>query len=507
VIRPQAALDSGMQEGRLRRWPGSKRTATEEIIPPAGVGVGRCRDAIRNTPWGRKAVDTWSCAVIGTGIKPSPRLDNKTARERLLEDWRDWTDESDADGRTDFYGQQRLAARELMAAGEAFFRRRWRRPQDGLVVPFQIQCIASEQLPVWLTGPSETVGATGSPAGNQIRAGIEFDAIGRRTAYHFLRLHPGDAAYRLGEVRSVASAPDQLVRVPAEDVIHVYDTEEPGQIRGMPRMAAGIVRLYEADRFIDAQQARQHMASCVAIVVEPPADGVPAFAQQPPAASAEDALNDSGDRNIQDIELAPGTLIELRPGETWKPLAPPQLAGEFDPFMYRVACDVAVAFGIPYLGLTGDASKADYSSERASQVRWWREVEPIQHQTIVHQLCRPVWRWFIDAGLVGGTLRLPGYARNPRRYLRLDWIAHKWEWVDPLKDMQARDLQMKAGIISREHVQDEMGLDPQQEDESIAASQARAKELGLKIGADAMVPETPPEEPGDDEEEPEDDGA
>jgi len=73
--------------------------------------------------------------------------------------------------------------------------------------------------------------------------------------------------------------------------------------------------------------------------------------------------------------------------------------------------------------------------------------------------------------------------------------------------MQARDLQMKAGIISREHVQDEMGLDPQQEDESIAASQARAKELGLKIGADAMVPETPPEEPGDDEEEPEDDGA
>ena len=28
--------------------------------------------------------------------------------------------------------------------------------------------------------------------GNPVRQGIEFDAIGRRVAYHFLRRHPGD---------------------------------------------------------------------------------------------------------------------------------------------------------------------------------------------------------------------------------------------------------------------------------------------------------------------------
>jgi len=58
VIRPQAALDSGMQEGRLRRWPGSKRTATEEIIRDAGVTVGRCRDAIRKPASSRVRAST-----------------------------------------------------------------------------------------------------------------------------------------------------------------------------------------------------------------------------------------------------------------------------------------------------------------------------------------------------------------------------------------------------------------------------------------------------------------
>lgn len=489
--RSQMLLESGMGNGRLRSWPGSRISATEEIIRDAGVTVGRCRAAIRNMPWARKAVEAWSAALIGTGIKPSPRLSSPSVRKQLLEDWRDWTDEADADSRTDFYGLQRLAARELMAAGEVFFQRVWRGARDGLVVPFQLRCIASEQLPVWLSGLTAEIGAEGTPPGHVIRAGIEFDPAGQRVAYHFLREHPGEMPYRQGWARNGLTAPDALVRVPAQDVLHVYDTEEPGQVRGMPRMAAGLVRLYEADRFIDAQLARQHISSCVALVVTPPHDGVPAFAQ-PPSSSTEE-LNPAPSRHVQDLELGPSTLVELRPGEEWKPLDPPQLAGEFDVFMYRIACDVASAFGVPYLAMTGDPSKANYSSERAVQVRWWREMEPIQHHTVVHQFCRPVWNWFIDAGALAGTLRLPGHIRNSRKFTRLDWITHKWEWVDPLKDMQARAIQMETGIISREHVQDELGLDPEQEDASIAASRERAEKLGLQIGTPAPAPQPRPE--------------
>jgi capsid protein len=98
--------------------------------------------------------------------------------------WLAWTDEADAEGLTDFFGLQRRAAREVFLAGEVFLRIRPRRAEDGLTVPLQLQMLPSEMLPQDMT---RTLPGAGS-----IRQGIEFDGIGRRVAYHFLRRHPGD---------------------------------------------------------------------------------------------------------------------------------------------------------------------------------------------------------------------------------------------------------------------------------------------------------------------------
>ena len=51
-------------------------------------------------------------------------------------------------------------------------------------MPLQLQMLPSEMLPL---NRNEDL-----PGGNVIRQGIEFDAIGRRVAYWFLRRHPGD---------------------------------------------------------------------------------------------------------------------------------------------------------------------------------------------------------------------------------------------------------------------------------------------------------------------------
>ena len=98
--------------------------------------------------------------------------------------WLDWTDEADAEGFTDFYGLQRRAAREVFIAGEVFFRFRPRRPQDGLS-----GAAAAADAPL---GDAAAQPQRDRAGGNVIRQGIEFDAIGRRVAYHFLRRHPGD---------------------------------------------------------------------------------------------------------------------------------------------------------------------------------------------------------------------------------------------------------------------------------------------------------------------------
>jgi capsid protein len=71
-----------------------------------------------------------------------------------------------------------------------------------------------------------------APGGNIIRQGIEFDAIGRRVAYHLLRRHPGDM--------TDPGLAGEIVRIPAFEIVHVIDPVDVGQLRGISRFAAGI---------------------------------------------------------------------------------------------------------------------------------------------------------------------------------------------------------------------------------------------------------------------------
>ncbi|WP_245422324.1 phage portal protein, partial [Rhodoplanes serenus] len=72
-------------------------------------------------------------------------------------------------------------------------------------MPLQLQMLPSEMLPL---NRNESV-----PGGNVIRQGIEFDAIGRRVAYHFLRRHPGDM--------TDFGMAGEMVRIPASEIVHV----------------------------------------------------------------------------------------------------------------------------------------------------------------------------------------------------------------------------------------------------------------------------------------------
>jgi len=135
--------------------------------------------------------------------------------------WLDWTDEADAESFTDFYGQQRRAAREVFIAGEVFFRFRPRRPQDGMTVPLQLQMIPSELLPLYRNEQAAN--------GNMIRQSIEFDPIDRRVAYHFLRRHPSDV--------TDPGLAGEIVRIPASEIVHIIDPVDAGQLRGVSRSA------------------------------------------------------------------------------------------------------------------------------------------------------------------------------------------------------------------------------------------------------------------------------
>ena len=81
--------------------------------------------------------------------------------------------------------------------------------------------------------------------------------------------------------------------------------------------------------------------------------------------------------------------------------------------------------------------------------------------------------------MLAGALDLPGYATVPARWRAVQWIPPRWDWVDPLKDIQAQVLAIDAGLLSRRKAVEATGYDIEEIDRENAADAERAAALGL----------------------------
>ena len=425
----------------------------------------KSRDLVRRNAWGQAALDAFVANAVGTGIKPQSLSDAEQFKADVQALWRDWTEEADAAGQTDFYGLQALACRSMLEGGECLIRLRPRRVEDGLAVPLQLQLLESEHLPIHLN--------TDLPSGNAVRSGIEFDALGRRVAYHLYRSHPEDG--RLAPMSGQGGM--ETVRVDAREVIHLYRVLRPGQIRGEPWLSRALVKLNELDQYDDAELVRKKTAAMFAGFVT----------RQNP----EDNLMGEGAANGDGIALAglePGTLQILEPGEDIKFSDPADVGSSYSEFLRTQFRAVAAAIGITYEQLTGDLTGVNYSSIRAGLLEFRRRCEMVQHSVLVHQMCRPVWAAWMKQAVLSGALDAPGFARGGparrRQYLAVKWIPQGWQWVDPEKEYKAMLMAIRAGLMSRSEAISANGYDAEDVDREIAADNQRADDLGLIFDSD-----------------------
>jgi len=425
----------------------------------------KSRDLVRRNAWAAAGIEAFVANAIGTGIKPQSMVQDQARREAIHSLWWDWCEQADAAGLTDFYGLQALATRAMLEGGEALVRLRYRRTEDGLPVALQIQVLEAEHLPTTMNRDL--------PGGNVIRAGIEFDRLGRRVAYHLYRSHPNDGL--LAPMSSSAGGGGMdTVRVDASEVIHLFRTLRPGQIRGEPWLTRALVKLNELDQYDDAELVRKKTAAMFAGFIT--------------RMAPEDNLMGESAPDANGVALAgmePGTLQILEPGEDIKFSAPADVGSSYAEFMRQQFRAVAAAMGITYEMLTGDLTQVNYSSIRAGLLEFRRRCEALQHGVIVHQLCRPIWRAWMDQAVLEGALDLPGYRKDKRQYQSAKWIPQGWSWVDPQKEFNAMKLAIRAGLMSRSEAISGNGYDAEDVDREIAADNARADALGLVFDSDA----------------------
>ena len=450
--------------GRGRRslaWSPGNPGAVAAMLATQTELRAKSRDIARRNAWANSALEAYVSNAIGTGIKPQSMVADQTLREAIHRLWSAWVAEADAAGLTDFYGLQALACRAMLEGGECLIRLRPRRPEDGLVVGLQLQLLEPEHLPVTLN--------TSTATGNTIRAGIEFDSLGRRVAYHLYRQHPEDGAL----APMSTSAGSDTVRVPAHEIVHLFRPLRPGQIRGEPWLARALVKLNELDQYDDAELVRKKTAAMFAGFIT--------------RVQPEDQLMGEGLPDANGIALAglePGTMQILEAGEDIKFSQPADVGASYAEFLRMQFRAVAAAMGVTYEQLTGDLTQVNYSSIRAGLLEFRRRVEAIQHGVIVHQLCRPIWKAWMTQVVLEGSLPIADYTRRQREVQAVKWIPQGWQWVDPQKEFNAVKIAIRSGLLSRSEAISAFGYDAEDIDREIAADNQRADQLGLVLDTD-----------------------
>jgi lambda family phage portal protein len=388
--------------------------------------------------------------IIGTGIRPQSQHPDPAMRVLIEALWERWEQECDATGSMDFYGLQALACRQMVEAGEAFLRLVTPEP-NGAALPFRLQ----------LLDPSQIDGSLNRDpgAGLRIRSGIEIDAEGKRRAYYVLPYAPGELVTYT-----------EAVRLPAEDIIHLFEPLAPGQLRGLPWLTPALLRLNDLQQYEDAQLMRQKVSALFT-----------GFIYSPDGAAAGFTGEQTG--SALEAGLEPGTLKLLPAGYDLKFSDPAEVGAEYDAFVRVQLRAVAAAIGTTYEQLSGDMTGVNYSSARVALIDFRRRVQAIQQQIVVHQLCRPVWRRFIETAVLQGALQ-----GDLDELLSARWIPPGFQHVDPLKDAQAEILMINSGLKSRSEAVGERGRDVEELDQELAADQARAAGLGLAFSSSTSRP-------------------
>lgn len=450
--QPQNRYDAAGNGRRISTW--RPPSAGPNRVLQNGTRLrDRANDVVRNDWSGESSVQKWNTALIGTGIVP------RWADEAISELFGDWGRVCDADNVLDIFGMQALAIRGWLAAGEVFVRRRPRVLGTKLPVPLQIQLIESDFCPMF-----DALQWAGMPAGHTIKQGIERDRRGQRVAYWMHREHPGDG--------NVAPTPDQLIRVPAAEIAHIFEPKRAGQLRGVSSLAPVLIRIRSAGDLEDAVIDRQKLANLFTMFITrampedwsdidiDPETGLPKFYDTDGAPLAT---------------LEPGMSQELRPGEDVKFANPPEAGISFPDYIRSTHLGTSAGQGLPYELFSGDIRNVSDRTLRIVVQEFRRYAEQRQWHIVIPMFCQRVVEWFADAAVLSGALPVS----KLKAAKRPEHSPHGWDYIHPVQDVQGKIMAIDAGLTSRDAVISSRGDDPRKVDEQRADGKERADKLGL----------------------------
>ena len=470
----QSAKNSRLTAG----WSAPTTSADTELYTSLRVLRGRSRALVRDAAYAKRAKVVIVNNVIGPGmgmqgnVRTADGKLQKAVNDGIEAAWCEWAraENCHTGGALHFNDLERAAMGQVFEAGECFLRLH-NRPFGRSSVPLAIELIEAERI---ADDFSQPVSAAGE---NQVRMGIEVDGFGRAVAYWVREHHPSEIRYHVGST-------DKLVRVPADQMIHLRIVDRWPQTRGEPWMHATARRLNDMDGYSEAEiVAARASAAYMAFIIDP--NGTTALGDAPEA------------DGTKTITMEPGIVETLGPGEDIRFHDPNRPNTAIDPFLRYMLREVAAGTGVSYESLSRDYSQSNYSSSRLALLDdrdLWRTLQ----QWWIRSLREPLHRaWLQQAVLAGAVdgLKIDAYLNRAAKYEAVKFKPRGWNWVDPTKEVEAYKQAVLSGFTTVSDVIAQTGNGRDLED----VLQERASELEMmdELDLDFDTEYVEPPEAGD----------
>lgn len=280
------------------------------------------------------------------------------------------------------------------------------------------------------------------PNSESLVGGVKIDAAGRAQSFQVHR-RTGTNKFEFDR------------EVPAANALHHAYWIRYDQIRGVSPLAASL------DPFRDIAEASAYARTRMKLSQ---IFGIAFYTDDPPTESD------------QEFDFAAGPVqMEMRTGEKAEFLESAQPSQEFQNFVNGSLAAALKALDIPFSFY--DESFTTYSGARQALLQYFDSaaIRRNDNRVLLDNLTR--WRlqlWDLDNELDG----------VPVEEFAWQWLPSGMNWIDPLKEVQARAAAIAAGLDSRQRICQEYGLDFWQIVEQL---QEEAVALGLDRIVDSPV--------------------
>lgn len=383
-----------------------------------------------------------------------------TLNQQIKDEWKEWCQRGNCtmDGLMSFDELERLLVRTAALDGEFVVILKAADNPWG----FALQFVDTDQLdPTFFD----------EQRGGQtfIRMGVEIDKFRKPVAYWLFTKHPNE----------YTTSPNNRVRVLAENCVHAYLPDSALQTRGVPWAAPAMYKMNMLRGYMEAELVAARVGACqMGVVINK-------------AASEFEGEGVNEDGTVK-MEAEPGGFMQFSGDVDFKQFDPSHPAGAFAPFVNAAKRDVAATLGVAYTSLTSDYSQVNFSSARA-ELMAERQMWRVRQKWMIESFHKRVFRAWLAMSVLRGRINLSVRDEDDVA-AQIQWHPRGWDWVDPLKDIQAAAESVQNGFSTRTRILAKQGLDFEDVVQELADEIKLIESLGLYLGTDAKGDATAPED-------------